>query len=229
MPSLARAGRSSSRYTASWRAISSRTTAEISLSCCSGVRPSQVGSSMPAAIWSRNAATRTWKNSSRLVETMAQNLARSSSGMPCSWANPSTRQLNSSQLSSRLTCRCSPSAGATSVTTSVIAMPPGADGRRSLHAVWQTELPLDRDVLALGVAVDALFVAAELRVVAGQQHQPCQRPRPELVEHLVVAPVAVDLPMRRHRPQVDDPGVRSRRDFLDDDRHGPPLYRSLFQ
>ena len=36
----------------------------------------------PAAIWSFSAATRTWKNSSRFVEVIAQNFARSSSGMP---------------------------------------------------------------------------------------------------------------------------------------------------
>ena len=53
----------------------------ISVSCWRGVRPSGVGSSMPAATWSLRAATRTWKNSSRLVEKMAQNLARSSSGI----------------------------------------------------------------------------------------------------------------------------------------------------
>ena len=39
----------------------------IAASCWVGVRPSGVGSSMPAATWSFSAATRTWKNSSRLV------------------------------------------------------------------------------------------------------------------------------------------------------------------
>ena len=61
--------------------------------------------------------------------------------------------------------------------------------------------------LALGVAGDALAVAAELRVVAGQQDEAGEHPGAELVEHRAVAPVAVDLPVRRHRAEVDDPGV----------------------
>ena len=62
---------------------------------------------------------------------------------------------------------------------------------------------------AESVAHDALPVAAELRVVAGEQHQPGEHPGAELVEHLPLAPVAVDLPVRRHRPVVHDPGVGS--------------------
>ena len=62
---------------------------------------------MPAAIWSFKAATRTWKNSSRLIEQIAQNLARSSSGMPGSEASDKTRSLKSSQLNSRLRKRSS--------------------------------------------------------------------------------------------------------------------------
>ncbi|CAB4599355.1 unannotated protein [freshwater metagenome] len=48
------------------------------------------------------AATRTWKNSSRLDEKMEQNLTRSSNGIPGSVAMRRTRSLKSSQLSSRL-------------------------------------------------------------------------------------------------------------------------------
>ena len=69
---------------ASWRATSSWACSPIAASCWLAVRPSAVGSSTPAATWSFSAATRTWKNSSRFVVVMAQNLARSSSGIPCS-------------------------------------------------------------------------------------------------------------------------------------------------
>ena len=77
-----------------------------------------------------------------------------------------------------------------------------------------------RDALALGVADDALAVAAELRVVAGQQHQSGQHPGAELLEHRAVAPVAVDLPVRRHRAEVHDASVGSRGLRLDDVGHG---------
>ena len=64
-----------------------------------------------------------------------------------------------------------------------------------------------RDELALGVADDALAVAAELRVVARQQHEAGEHAGAELVEDGAVAPVAVDLPVRRHRTEVHDAGV----------------------
>ena len=60
-----------------------------------------------AATWSFSAATRTWKNSSRFDDVIAQNFARSSNGMPGSVASESTRSLNATQLSSRLMKRSS--------------------------------------------------------------------------------------------------------------------------
>src|SRR5688572_2676552 len=48
-------------------------------------------------------ATRTMKNSSRFALKMARNFTRSSSGTLGSWASSSTRRLNSSHDSSRLT------------------------------------------------------------------------------------------------------------------------------
>ena len=60
---------------------------------------------MPAATWSFRAATRTWKNSSRFDEKMAENFTRSSSGTRSSSASASTRVLKSSQESSRLRSR----------------------------------------------------------------------------------------------------------------------------
>ena len=67
-----------------------------------GVMPSAVRSTMPAATCCLSPATRTWKNSSRLLLKMPRNLSRSSSGVRGSSASWSTRRLNSSQESSRL-------------------------------------------------------------------------------------------------------------------------------
>ena len=47
---------------------------------CRGVCPSGPGWVMPASIWRQMPATRTMKNSSQLLETMARNLTRSSRG-----------------------------------------------------------------------------------------------------------------------------------------------------
>src|SRR5215510_1420002 len=51
-------------------------------------------------------ATRTMKDSSRFELKMARNFTRSSSGTLGSWASSSTRRLNSSHDSSRLTYLC---------------------------------------------------------------------------------------------------------------------------
>ncbi len=56
---------------------------------------------MPARYFLSSVASRTMKNSSRLVAEMPRNLTRSSSGWAVSQAWASTRWLNSSQDSSR--------------------------------------------------------------------------------------------------------------------------------
>ena len=81
-------------------------------------------------------------------------------------------------------------------------MPRDRSGDRNV-----TEFPLDGDALALGVTGDALAVATELRVVAGEKHETGQHTRAELVEKGTVAVVPVDLPMRRDGAQIDDAGV----------------------
>ncbi|MFN7979499.1 MAG: hypothetical protein U0P30_15295 [Vicinamibacterales bacterium] len=65
-------------------------------------RPSIEVSSRPARCFFSSVATRTMKNSSRLVAEIERNFTRSSRGCEMSDACASTRRLNSSQLSSRL-------------------------------------------------------------------------------------------------------------------------------
>ena len=66
------------------------------------------------------------------------------------------------------------------------------------------EVPLEDEVLALGVARDPLAVAAELRVVRREQLEPGDGPLAELVDHATVAEDAVDLPVGRDRAEVHD-------------------------
>src|SRR5690606_29000552 len=83
---------------------------------------------------------------------------------------------------------------------------PGA-ARSGVVVLGVAQVPLEQDVLPLGVAHHPLAVAAELGVVRRQQHEPGHHPSPELLDELAVAEVGLDLPVRRHRPEVDDPGV----------------------
>src|SRR6478735_2491521 len=164
----------------------------MSASCWVAVRPSGVGSSIFAATWSFSAATRIWKNSSRLVVAIAQNFARSMSGMPASVARSSTRSSNAIQLSSRLMKRSSIVRNSSRLTGPVRGTPTAC--ARSVH-VWDAEIPLERDQLALCVADHALAIAAELGVVARQQHEASEHSGAELLEHGAIAPVAVHLPV----------------------------------
>ena len=92
---------------------------------------------------------------------------------------------------------------------------PEVDGRPSrppwLAVFVVAEVPLEDEVLALGVARDPLAVAAELRVVRREQLEPGDRPLPELVDHATVTEDAVDLPVGRDRAEVDDLDVTLRR------------------
>ena len=168
-----------------------------------GGRPAVgLGSSMPAASWSFKAATRTPKNSSRLIEQIAQNLARSSSGMPGSEASDRTRSLKSSQLSSQT------EESATSYPTlsrqqgchtRCRSIRPSPSGRPSCHS---------REISSRSAS---RLIRSRLRRNCGssprKQHQPGERPGPEFVEHGAVAPVPEDLPVRRDRSEIDDTGV----------------------
>ena len=181
---------------------------------------------MPAATWSFSAATRTWKNSSRLDETdraeldpLEQRDRPARRPGPARGVEVEPAQLSVDEAVVRASTPRRHDVGHA-------RRPPSAIARRSLVAVGEPEIPLERDALALGVADDALAVAAELRVVAGQQHQAGQHPGAELLEHRAVALVAVDLPVRRHRAEVDDAGVGPRWLVDGDVGHGRRAYRS---
>src|SRR5688572_23634950 len=77
------------------------------------------------------------------------------------------------------------------------------------------EIPLEDEVLALGVAGDALAVATELRVVRREQLQPGDRTLTELVDRAAVAEDAVHVPVRRDGAEVDDLHVTLRRNLLE--------------
>ena len=92
---------------------------------------------------------------------------------------------------------------------------PTLDPARRSAVFVVAEVPLEDEVLALGVARDPLAVAPELRVVRREELQPGDRPLAELVDHAAVAEDAVDLPVGRDRAEVDDLDVPLRRDLLE--------------
>ena len=101
-PSAARAGLICSSNSRCCSQHSSEVTRRTSRSCWAGVSPSMVRSVSSAATRSASPDTRTWKNSSRLVEKMLRNLAFSSRGTSGSSARARTRALKASQEISRL-------------------------------------------------------------------------------------------------------------------------------
>jgi hypothetical protein len=101
MPSSARNLRRS-RQIACWSIASCDTLSLMTLSCSSGVRPSGLRSAMPSRTWARIPATRTMKNSSRLLAEIDRNRTRSSAGWRGLTDSSRTRRLKCSQESSRL-------------------------------------------------------------------------------------------------------------------------------
>ena len=94
-----------------------------------------------------------------------------------------------------------------------------APGPQALGFVAPVEHPLERQLLALGVAHDTLAVAPELGVVRGQQDQPGQDAVTELVDDLGRAVVRLHLPVGGDGAQVDDahvPDWLDRLTFFDD-------------
>ena len=101
MPSSASAGATSSWKQAACRAMSSRERAQIISRTSRGWRPEADRVATPVAIRRLRPATRTMKNSSRLLAKIARKFARSRRGVVGSSASSSTRSLNASQLRSR--------------------------------------------------------------------------------------------------------------------------------
>ena len=77
--------------------------------------------------------------------------------------------------------------------------------------LFVTEVPGDQDVLTLGIAVDALAVATELRIVRWEQHQAGMYPITEGLDQTGIAERGSDLPMGGGRAHVDDLHVTNRR------------------
>src|ERR1700727_2341562 len=91
-----------SRQIACWSLASFETVSLIRTSCSEGVRPSGLRSVMPSRTWALIPATRTMKNSSRLLAEIDRNRTRSRAGWPGLTDSSSTRRLKCSQESSRL-------------------------------------------------------------------------------------------------------------------------------
>ena len=91
-----------SRQIACWSVASFETVSLMRTSCSAGVRPSGLRSVMPSRTWALMPATRTMKNSSRLLAEIDRNRTRSSAGWPGLTDSSSTRRLKCSQESSRL-------------------------------------------------------------------------------------------------------------------------------
>ena len=117
MPSSASAGMTSSRKQRACRAVRSPVSRQICSSTSRGISPDAARTATPAAMRRLRPATRTMKNSSRLLAKIARNRARSSSGRLSSSASSSTRWLKRSQESSRSRKRSSNSPGANSTSS----------------------------------------------------------------------------------------------------------------
>jgi len=78
------------------------------------------------------------------------------------------------------------------------------------------EVPLDEQVLSLGVTVHALAVATELGVVWGKETKARVNAVDEGLDLLFVTEDHAALPVRGHRPEVDDLDVTHWVDDLDD-------------
>jgi hypothetical protein len=101
MPALWSAARSS-RHCACWSCTRSTTASAMRTSCSAGDNPSGLLVLMPARTCARRPATRTMKNSSRLLAEIDRNRNRSISGCWRLADSSRTRRLKLSQESSRL-------------------------------------------------------------------------------------------------------------------------------
>ena len=66
------------------------------------------------------------------------------------------------------------------------------------------QVPVEQEVLSLGIADYAFTVPTELRVVRWNQLQASLHPVPETLDHCSVAEVALQVPVGSDRAEVDD-------------------------
>ena len=89
----------------------------------------------------------------------------------------------------------------------------------------QTEIPVEQQTFALGVANDPLPVAAVLRIVGGEKEQARQDPLTEVLDQVAITEVRIDSPVGGDRAQVDHAYVPSGGSLLGLLlRHGVLLY-----
>jgi hypothetical protein len=96
------------------------------------------------------------------------------------------------------------------------------------------EVPLNEQILTFGVAVDALAIATELRVVGRQEAKASVHPVHKRLNLLFVAKDHPALPMRRHGTEIDDLDVTDGVDDFGglrgwDLAHGAPLALRLLR
>ena len=147
---------------------------------------------------------------------MAQNLARSSSGMPGSSAKREHAivEVEPAQLTVELPVLAERRRSPSQCRHVGHPRASGARRRRSLGAVGE---PSSHSSEMYSRSASRLMRSLLRRNCGSSRGSSTRRARARARNSsstLSVAPVAVDLPVRRHRPEVDDPGVRSRRNFL---------------
>ena len=167
------------------------TRSRISPSCWPAVRPSGVGVVMPAGDLVLQPGD---PDLEELVEVLAEDgqelgpLEQRDAGRRSARASTRVVEVEPGQLAVQEAdqTRCRPTAG-----TDRYGVGSGrcqeADGPREAcrpRPRRVAEVPVEQEVLALGVADDPLAVAAELRVVGRQQHQAGHDPGPEVVDQL---------------------------------------------
>ena len=80
--------------------------------------------------------------------------------------------------------------------------------------LWQPEVPLKEEVLPFGIPDHSFTIPPKLRVMGRQKHQPGESSLPEVFNHVSVAKVGVDPPVRGNRTEINDAHMAARRLWL---------------
>ena len=158
---------------------------------------------MPAASWSFRAATRTWKNSSRLIEHDGAELGP-------------LEQWNAGLVGERQDAVVEVEPAQLTVEEALVVSDPLR--QQGCHTRPRS-ISLRRRGDRVPIRARCSSRSAS-RLIRSRLRRNCGSSRgsstsrasargPELVEHGAVAPVAEDLPVRRDRSEIDDTGVRS--------------------